>query len=147
MANQANTNKVNEKEKIQVIEIKKPRNKPIMSLTTQKLPQSKLFNKTKYFLQELKQSNLELQDKMDKMGKQSVIIERNGKNENKESYVDLDLLLGVFEDKKQTQQSQTESVQSTMDKLLGITAKQNKKSIIIEEQDDIYSDDQDIDLD
>eukprot|EP01084_Bolivina_argentea_P010160 18928_1 len=131
-------------ENIEVIEIKKK--KPNMSFTTKTLPRSKLFGKTESFLKQMQQSNEDLQQKIDKMGTNSVLIENFNpeKNENNSPYIDMDLYVGIMEQKNK--KSEQLKVQSTTDKLLGINQKQ-KKSVIIEETDiDNTNDNEDIDL-
>ena len=108
------------------------------------VPKSKLFNKTHSLLTELKKKNEEITNKINKMGKESVIIERTNDNDDDgKNYVNLDLFLGILEEKKNDKPSE---IQETTDKLLGINQIQNKTSIVIEEIDQNDSDDEDIDL-
>eukprot|EP00483_Globobulimina_turgida_P000630 UN00630 len=127
-------------EDIEVIEIKKK--KPNMSFSTEITPRSKLFGKTQSLLQQIEKSNQELKQKIDKMGTDSVSIENFDPLKNKSSYVDMDLFVGILEEKNDKIQQQ--KVQSRTDKLLGINQKL-KKSVIIQESDSC-DDEQDIDL-
>ena len=155
-------------EDIEIINLSQ-KNKPNM---TTMLPRSKLFGKTESLLKQIKKSNNELQEKINKMGKNCVIIDggfNNNDNNNdnikdnkdnmekkenqqqKKPYINLDLYLGVLE--KKDKKNEEKNVQSTTDKLLGIKTK-TKQSIVIEEIDDNQScndnhscnDNEDIDL-
>ena len=127
-----------------VIVLQKIKQKPNMT----QIPKSKLFNKTQSLLTQIKRKNEEITKKINKMGKESVIIERTNDNDNDDgkNFVNLDLFLGILEEKK-NDNDKLSQIQSTTDKLLGINQIQNKKSIIIEEIDQNEStDDEDIDL-
>ena len=123
------------------VTLRKTKQKPNMTL----IPKSNLLNRTQSLLIQIKKTNEELTNKINKMGKESVIIEKidndidDGKN-----YVNMDLFLGILE-KKNDKDKQLQ-IQSTTDKLLGINKTQNKKSIIMEVENVSESDDEDIDL-
>lgn len=133
----------------EIIILRKMKQKPNMTF----MPKSNLLNRTQSLLTEIKRTNEELTNKINKMGKESVIIEKtdNDKDDGKD-YINLDLFLGILEEKKKdNDQDKQSQIQSTTDKLLGINKIQNKKSIImkVEEVFDSDSDsdrDQDIDL-
>ena len=134
---------ISEENNEEIIVLQKIKQKPNMT----QIPKSKLFNKTQSLLTEIKRKNEEISKKINKMGKESVIIERaNDDDDDGKSYINLDLFLGILEEKK-TDNDKLSQIQSRTDKLLGINQVQNKKSIIIEEIDQKDStDDEDIDL-
>ena len=131
-------------EDVDVIEIKMK--KPDMTFSTDLLPRSKLFDKTQSMLEQLKKSNNELKLKMDKMGAQSVSIENfDPSKDAKKPHIDMDLYLGILEEKSDKIQQQ--NVKAATDKLLGVNHlnDKQKKTIIITDNDSSESD-QDVDL-
>merc|ERR1719411_736713 len=113
------------------------------------MQKSNLLQKTKSMLKQLKASNDDLNAKINTMGAQSVSIEHfDASKDSKTPHIDLDLYLGILEEKNEKRQQQ--NVKSTTDKLLGVKSGKNeqKKSIIIKGDDDSDTDiDEDEDSD
>ena len=118
-------------EQVDVVTI--PRKKPDMTLPSELMGRSSLFIKTQSLLNKLKESNEQLIDKMQKNGPESVSIEVTDTDKTS-SYIDMDLYLGVLEEKDP--KSQKEQIKATTDKLLGIN-QGPKKSIVMEESDNV----------
>merc|ERR1712228_548331 len=116
-----------------------------MGFSTDMLPRSKLFDRTQSMLKQMKKSNNDLQMKMDKMGAQSVSIENfDPSKDGQTPHIDLDLYLGVLEEKND--KIQQKNVKSTTDKLLGVNINGKEKKTIIINDNDSSDTDQDVDL-
>merc|ERR1719384_1974462 len=111
-----------------------------MIFSASMMQKSNLLQKTKSMLKQLKASNDDLNAKINKMGAHSVSIEHfDPSKDSKTPHIDLDLYLGILEEKNEKIQQQ--NVKSTTDKLLGVRS----KSIIIKEDDDTSDTDEDED--
>ena len=102
---------------------------------TYNVPKSKLLINSQNFLSKFKESNNELNTKINNNGKESVLIEHSNENMDKtKPYIDMDIFMGILQNKKNDNENTTSNnIKANTDKLLGLNNKNKSNKKLIQE--------------